>query len=37
MLEKNEEVSIREIVARCGVSEITVRRDFASLEEKKTD
>lgn len=35
MLEKNEEVSIREIVARCGVSEITVRRDFASLEEKK--
>ncbi len=34
MLEKNGEVSIQEIVARCGISEITARRDFASLEER---
>lgn len=34
MLEKSEEVSIQEIVSRCGVSEITARRDLILLEEK---
>lgn len=34
LLDQNEEVSIQEIVAKCGVSEITVRRDLTLLEDK---
>jgi len=34
LLEQNEEVSIQEIVLRCNVSEITVRRDLTVLEMK---
>ena len=34
LLETNEEVSIPEIVSRCNVSEITVRRDLTLLEKK---
>jgi|SRR5665647_69040 len=34
LLEQNEEVSIQEIVLRCEISEITVRRDLTFLEKK---
>jgi len=34
LLDQNEEVGIQEIVAKCDVSEITVRRDLTVLENK---
>lgn len=34
LLEQNEEVSIQDIVVRCNVSEITIRRDLSLLEKK---
>jgi DeoR family fructose operon transcriptional repressor len=34
LLEQNDEVSIREIVMQCNISEITVRRDLTLLEKK---
>ena len=34
MLGKNEEVSVKEIVGKCKISEITARRDLISLEQK---
>jgi DeoR family transcriptional regulator, fructose operon transcriptional repressor len=34
LLEQNNEVSIQEIVKRCNISEITVRRDLTLLEKK---